>query len=71
MGTNCSLPFCLEDWGLLGFGMFTAVVAVAFALVVHALFVRCSYCADNYAHIRVSLYLETSLPRRVCSTVLR
>lgn len=51
MGANCSLPFCLEDWGLLGFGLFTAVAALVFVLVVHALFVRCSYCADNYAHL--------------------
>lgn len=46
-GNNCTLPFCLEDWGMLGFGLF-GIVAISIAIVaVNLIFVWCWYCHDH------------------------
>ena len=46
-GNNCFLPFCLEDWGIIGFGLFTAILLPIVLVVYFALFVRCRYCFNN------------------------
>jgi len=47
MGTDCSLPFCLEDWGFIGFLAFSIVAGIISLCVISALYVRCRFCFDN------------------------
>ena len=46
-GNNCSLPFCLEDWGFIGFGLFAAFLVPVALFVFFVFFVRCSHCFSN------------------------
>jgi hypothetical protein len=46
-GNNCVLPFCIEDWGFFGFGLFAAIAGSIFVLGFFAIFVRCRFCFHN------------------------
>ena len=46
-GNNCTLPFCLEDWGFIGFGLFGLVLIPIVLAVLNLIFVWCRHCYDH------------------------